>query len=155
MADPNPERQFGIQRIFSKDISFETPNSPQIFTEKWEPIVEFNLSSNTQSLDENLYEVSLTVTVTVKLGEKTAYLVEVCQAGIFTISGLGEQEMGSMLGSFCPNLLFPYAREAVSNLVTKGGFPLMLLTPVNFDAIYAQHVEQMKQKQAPGSNSVN
>ncbi|BBA36592.1 preprotein translocase subunit SecB [Methylocaldum marinum] len=139
-----PEKQFILQKIYVKDVSFETPNSPDIFTLKWEPKVEFNLSSNAQRLQENLFEVSLTTTVTVKLGEKTAYLVEVCQAGIFAMAGFDEQELGPLIGSYCPNVLFPYAREAVSDLVTKGGFPPLLLAPINFDALY---VQQMQQKQ--------
>jgi preprotein translocase subunit SecB len=147
------EKQFALQKLYIKDVSFETPNSPAVFTQKWEPKVEFNLASNVQSLQEGLYEVSLTVTVTVTLEEKTAYLVEVSQAGIFTISGFSEQELSPMIGSFCPNILFPYAREAVSDLVIKGGFPPMLLAPVNFDALYMQHVQQ---QQAPaGNTSVN
>jgi preprotein translocase subunit SecB len=151
----NPEeKQFSIQKIYTKDISFETPAAPKIFTEKWEPAVEFNLGTNVESLDNNLYEVSLTVTVTVKTGDNTAYLVEACQAGIFSLNGFSEQEMGPMLGSFCPNILFPYAREVVSDLVAKGGFPQLLLAPVNFDALYAQH-QQQAQQQTPGSNSVN
>ena len=156
MADKQPEneKQFSIQKIHLKDVSLETPNSPSIFTEKWDPKVEVNLSSNTQPLQNNLFEVSLTATITVKIQDKTAYLVEVCQAGIFSISGLSENEMGPMLGSFCPNLLFPYAREVVSDLVIKGGFPPMLMAPVNFDAVYAQHLKQMKEK--PSSNiSIN
>ena len=155
IVEPNAEKQFSIQKIHVKDVSFEAPNSPQIFTQTWEPNVEFNLSSSAQSLQDDLYEATLSVTVTVKIGDKTAYLVEVCQAGIFSISGLTEQELGPMLGSFCPNLLFPYAREVISDLVTKGGFPPMLLAPVNFDALYAQHTEQIKQNQTPPSNTIN
>ena len=149
MAEENnqPSKQFAIQRIYLKDVSVETPNSPQVFTEKWEPKVEFNLSSNAEKLKDELFEVALTTTVTVKLDEKTAYLIEVCQAGIFTVNGFEENELGPMLGSYCPNLLFPYAREAVSDLVTKAGFPPMLLAPVNFDALYAQHAQQMQQQQ--------
>jgi len=148
------EKQFSIQKIYTKDISFETPESPKIFTEKWEPTVDFNLGTNVESMEDNLYEVSLTVTVTVKTADKTAYLVEVCQAGIFTLKGFTEQETGSMVGSFCPNILFPYAREVVSDLVAKGGFPQLLLAPVNFDALYSQHLQQAQQ-QTPGSNTVN
>ncbi|CCE22134.1 protein-export chaperone SecB [Methylotuvimicrobium alcaliphilum] len=156
MAEENnpAEKHFSIQKIYTKDISFETPNSPKIFTEKWEPKVDFNLGTNVQTLENDMYEVSLTVTVTVKCGESTAYLVEVCQAGIYALKGFSEEEMGPMVGSFCPNILFPYAREAVSDLVAKGGFPQLLLAPVNFDALYAQHLQQAKQ-QAPGSNKVN
>ncbi|QSA96019.1 protein-export chaperone SecB [Methylococcus sp. EFPC2] len=150
------EKQFALQKLYVKDVSFETPNSPAIFTQKWEPQVEFNLSSNAKGLQENLFEVSLTVTVTVKLEDKTAYLVEVSQAGIFTLGGFNEQELGPLLGSFCPNILFPYAREAVSDLVIKGGFPPLLLAPVNFDALYSQHIQQgQPQPSAPGSSSVN
>ncbi len=147
------EKQFALQKLYIKDVSFETPNSPAVFTQKWEPKVEFNLASNAQTLQENLYEITLTVTVTVKLEDKTAYLVEVSQAGIFTMAGFEEQELAPMIGSFCPNILFPYAREAVSDLVIKGGFPPMLLAPVNFDALYMQHVQQ--QQAAPSSHSVN
>lgn len=150
------EKQISIQKIHVKDVSLETPNSPSIFTEAWDdPKVEINLSSNAQSLQKNLFEVSLTITVTVKVNKKTAYLVEVCQAGIFSVSGLTEAEMGPMLGSFCPNLLFPYAREVVADLVSKGGFPPMHLAPVNFDALYAQHIERIKAQQGPATHSIN
>jgi preprotein translocase subunit SecB len=148
------EKQFSIQKIYTKDMSFETPNSPKIFTEKWEPSVDFNLGSHVEPLENSLYEVALTVTITVKSGDKTAYLVEINQAGIFALSGFTDQEMGPMVGSFCPNILFPYAREAVSDLVAKGGFPQLLLAPVNFDALYAQHLHQAQQ-QAPGSDTIN
>lgn len=156
MAEENNtvEKQFSIQKVYTKDISFESPNTPKIFTEKWEPAIDFNLGTHVTPLENSLYEVALTVTITVKLGEATAYLVEVNQAGIFTLTGFTDQEMGPMVGSFCPNILFPYAREAVSDLVTKGGFPQLLLAPVNFDALYAQHIQQLQQ-QAPGSDAIN
>ncbi|MFM8333265.1 MAG: protein-export chaperone SecB [Candidatus Methylumidiphilus sp.] len=154
MAEEQQAKQFIIQKIYLKDVSFETPNSPVIFTQKWEPKVDFNLSSNAQALENGLFEVSLTVTITVKLDDKTAYLAEATQAGVFTITGFEEQEMGPMIGSYCPTILFPFAREAVSDLVTKGGFPPMLLAPVNFDALYMQHVQQ-QQNAAPGSTSLN
>lgn len=140
MADEN--KQFAIQKLYVKDVSFESPNAPHIFTEKWEPKVDFQLNSSAHPLQEHLYEVGLTVTITVKLEEKTAYLIEVCQAGIFALVGFGEEELGPMLGIFCLNVLYPYAREAVSDLVVKGGFPPLLLAPVNFDALYAQHLQQ-------------
>lgn len=157
MAEQNTaeEKQFSIQKIYTKDISFETPSSPNIFTEKWEPNVEFNLSTNVNVLENNLTEVTLTVTVTVKCKETTAYLVEVTQAGIFSLIGFSDQEMGPMLGSFCPNILFPYSREVVSDLVAKGGFPQLLLAPVNFDALFAQHMQQQQAQQAPSTNTVN
>ncbi len=149
------EKQFAIQKIYTKDISFETPNSPSIFTHKWEPAVDFNLSTQVTPLDNSFYEICLMVTITVKCGDLTAYLVEVNQAGIFAIVGFDEQEMGPMVGSFCPNILFPYARETVSDLATRGGFPQLLLAPVNFDAVYAQHMQQLQQQQIPGSETIN
>lgn len=142
-----PSREFALQRIYVKDISFETPNSPTIFTEEWKPESNLNLNSNVTKLENDLYEVVLTVTVTTKIGDKTAYLVEVLQGGIFTIRNFPEEEMGHMLGAYCPNVLFPYAREVVSDLVSKGSFPQLLLTPVSFDALYAQHMQEQAQKE--------
>lgn len=155
MAEENsvPEKQFAIQKIYTKDVSFETPNTPQIFTQKWEPAVDFNLGTNVETLENGVYEVALTVTATVKCNDTVAYLAEVCQAGIFALVGFDDNEMGPMMGSFCPNILFPYAREAISDLVTKGGFPQLLLAPVNFDALYAQHIQQLQQ--APSSAAIN
>jgi preprotein translocase subunit SecB len=147
------EKQFSIQKIYIKDMSFETPNSPKIFIGKWEPTVDFNLGTQVSPLEDSMYEVALTVTITVKSENATAYLVEVNQAGIFSLAGFTDAEMGPMLGSFCPNILFPYAREAISDLVTKGGFPQMLLAPVNFDALYSQHIHQAQQ--TPGSDAIN
>lgn len=138
--------QFAIQRIYTKDISFETPNSPGIFTEKWEPQVNVDLNSSGTKLAEGVFEVVLALTVTAKLGEKTAYLAEVQQAGVFGMEGFSEQDLGGMLHSFCPNILFPYAREVVSDLVSKGSFPQLLLAPINFDALYAQHLQQQQAK---------
>lgn len=153
-TNTNQDKQFSIQKIYTKDISFETPNAPKVFTSKWEPSVDFNLGTNVEPMEDNLFEVTLTVTVTVKTEDKTAYLVEATQAGIFTLAGFNDQEMGPMLGSFCPNILFPYAREVVSDLVNKGGFPQLLLAPVNFDALYAQHLQQAQQ-QAAGAEKLN
>ena len=146
------DKQFALQKIYVKDISFETPNSPGVFTEKWEPSVNIELNSNGKTLAQDVHEVVLGITITAKVGEKVAYLCEVHQAGIFTVKGFDEQEIGSMLGSYCPNVLFPYAREAISDLVTKGGFPQLLLAPVNFDAIYMDHVKK-QQAQAADSPS--
>jgi len=157
MSDENqagaPEREFNLQRIYVKDVSFETPDSPAIFTQEWKPESNLNLNSNVNKLGENTYEVVLTVTVTTKVDGKTAFLVEVQQAGIFLVSGFPENEMGHMMSAYCPNLLFPYAREVVSDLVNKGSFPQLLLTPVNFDVLYAQHMQEQQQKaqQAEGS----
>jgi preprotein translocase subunit SecB len=155
MAETNGvgEKQFAIQKIYTKDISFETPNAPKIFTLKWEPALDFNLGTHVDALDNSMFEVTLTITVTVKIADSTAYLVEVNQSGIFSVAGFSEQEMGPMLGSFCPNILFPYAREVVSDLVGKGGFPQLILAPVNFDALYMQHIQQSQV--APESKSLN
>jgi preprotein translocase subunit SecB len=139
------EQQFALQKIYLKDVSFETPYSPQVFMEKWEPSVNVEIQTAGKTLTENVHEVVLTITITAKVGENTAYLAEVQQAGVFTVSGFNDAERGHMLGSFCPNILFPYAREAISDLVGKGGFPQMLLAPVNFDALYAQHLQQAQQ----------
>lgn len=139
------EKQFTLQKIYVKDLSFETPNSPGIFTENWEPNVNVELNTNGKLLAPDVHEVVLGITITTKIGEKVAFLCEVHQAGVFTVKGFGEQELGPMLGSYCPNLLFPYAREVVSDLVSKGGFPQMLLAPVNFDAIYLDHLKKQEQ----------
>lgn len=141
------DKQFALQKIYVKDLSFETPNSPGIFTEKWEPNVNIELNTNGKSLSADVHEVVLGITITAKVGEKVAYLCEVHQAGVFTVKGFNEQELGPMLGSYCPNVLFPYAREVISDLVTKGGFPQMLLAPVNFDAIYMDHMKKQQQQQ--------
>ncbi|MCG7900659.1 MAG: protein-export chaperone SecB [Candidatus Thiodiazotropha lotti] len=137
-----PNREFAVQRIYTKDISFETPNSPAVFQQEWKPETGVNLNTEVNKLNDDVFEVTLTVTVTTKLGEQTAYLAEVKQAGIFTAKGFPEQEMGPLLGAFCPNQLFPYVREVVSDLITKGSFPQMVLQPVNFDMIYAQHQQE-------------
>lgn len=152
--------QFILQKIYVKDLSFETPNSPEIFMQKWEPDVNVELNTNGKMLEENVHEVVLGVTVTAKLEDKTAYLVEVHQAGIFTISGYAPADKEGMLGSYCPNILFPYAREVISDLVNRGGFPQMLVQPVNFDAIYQEHLKKRAQAEAQagageGSDSVH
>ncbi len=144
--------QFGVQRIYLKDSSFEAPNVPDIFREQWKPQINLDLNTRSQKLktegDEGLYEVVLALTVTAKLGEKTAFLAEVQQAGIFKIDGLEGQALHQTLGAFCPNLLFPYARQAVDNMVIGGSFPALMLAPVNFDAIYAQSVQQQAKQRA-------
>ena len=131
---------FEIKKVYTKDMSLDTPNSPQVFTVEWNPDVNVQLHTDANKLDEQFFEVTLTVTVTTKLEERTAYLVEVQQAGIFQLAGIGDDDLGPVLGSMCPGILFPYAREAVSDLITRAGFQPMLLTPVNFDAMYYQHV---------------
>jgi len=150
-AQNDNSKEFVIQKIYLKDVSFETPNTPGIFQQKWEPEVSLQLGNSAVTLGEDVHEIILTVTVTAKLKDDTAYLCEIKQAGIFTIKGYSDQDMGLMAGSYCPNILFPYAREAVSDLVVKGGFPQMLLAPVNFDALYQQHMQQQSQEAAPAT----
>jgi preprotein translocase subunit SecB len=150
---PENNREFALQRIYLKDASFEAPNAPGIFQLEWEPESNVNLNSSANAMGNDYYEVVLNITLTTKVGDKTAYLVEVQQAGIFLIKGFSEQEMGPMIGSYCPNVLFPYAREAISSLASKGSFPQMLLAPFNFDALYAQHLEELKKKQVAGAES--
>ncbi|MBT8420589.1 MAG: protein-export chaperone SecB [Gammaproteobacteria bacterium] len=142
----DPPSQFAIHRIYVKDISFEAPNSPSIFHAEWKPDVDIQLLTDALRVEADVYEASVRVTVTVKIKDKTAFLVEVNQAGIFGIGGLSEDRLKYMLGSFCPNILFPYVRETVSDLVTRGGFPQLLLSPVNFDAMYAKHLQENQQK---------
>lgn len=146
--DDANKRQFSIQKIFIKDMSFESPAAPKVFTEKFEPEVNLNIASNATPLNETLYQVVLTVTATIRKGEQVIYLAEIQQAGIFSAKGFPDAERGQILGSYCPNILFPYAREAISDIVTKGGFPQLLLQPVNFDALYAQHVQKQRAEAA-------
>ena len=128
----------GIVRVYLKDVSFETPNSPEIFRQQFKPEVNLQLNTGVKELENNLFEVVLTVTVTSKEGDKTGFLAEVQQAGIFELKGIDDTHKDSILGAYCPNTLYPYAREAISSLIVKGGFPPVLLSPINFDALYAQ-----------------
>lgn len=144
----NQEPQFAVQRIYIKDLSLESPNAPAIFTKQWQPELHMDLATNTKKLDDNVHEVVLTVTATVKVEKETAFLVEVKQAGVFTLSGFDDNQVRPMLGSYCPNLLYPYARQVVTDAVMKAGFPQLYLAPVNFDALYAQHQEEVA-KAAP------
>ncbi|MDO8953293.1 MAG: protein-export chaperone SecB [Gammaproteobacteria bacterium] len=138
--------EFTIQKIFTKDVSFESPNAPLIFKDQWQP--EANVDINTQSTthEENQYEVTLSLTVTVKVEGKTAFLVEVKQAGIFGIVGVSAEQLGHILGAYCPATLFPYAREAVGSIVGRGGFPPLSLAPVNFDMLYQQSLAETQVK---------
>lgn len=138
------EPQFIIQRIYAKDISFESPHAPHVFAEEWQPETNLQLNTNVNPLNDEHYEVELILTVTVKSKEQTAFLVEVNQAGVFYITGYEEDYKNQLLASYCPTSLFPYAREAIASLVSKGGFPEMHLSPINFDALYAQRLEEQK-----------
>lgn len=137
-----PEQNLVIQRIYVKDISFESPDSPQNFTQQWQPEVNIELSTEGQTLQNDNYEVILKVTVTAKNDDKTAFLAEVHQAGIFTLTGFDDEQRGHVLGSYCPNVLFPYIREAISEMIIRGGYPTIYLTPVNFDALYQEQQQQ-------------
>ena len=145
--------QFEVQRIFVKDLSFESPNTPHTFVEEWKPEVSLNLETKSNRIQDHLHEVILSVTATVTSSKKTAFLIEVHLSGVFMVKGFPNEQLHQMLGSFCPNILFPYAREIVSDVVVRGGFPQLILAPVNFDALYAQHME--KQGTGEGSKTTN
>jgi len=140
--------RFVIQKIYTKDVSFESPNSPEIFRDEWKPKLDLQLGNEYRRIDDENHEITLTVTVTAKVEDKTAFLVEVKQAGIFSLTGYSDEEMGPLVGSYCPNTLFPFVREVVSDVVTKGGFPQLVLSPVNFDAMYMHQMEQAKAQAA-------
>ncbi|MEO7050504.1 MAG: protein-export chaperone SecB [Rhodanobacter sp.] len=145
--------QLVVQKIYVKDVSFEAPNAPQIFQEIDEtsqPQVQLNLAQKATDLGGDLYEVALSLTLTCTVGERTAYLAEVEQAGVFGIAGFNETDRAGIIGSYCPNLLFPYARQVISSMVLEGGFPPFLLQPINFDALFAeQQRRNMGGDQAP------
>lgn len=149
---------FNVQSVYVKDQSFEAPHSPQIFNEEWKPKINFDLQTHSGKLseDDGIYEVVLHITVTVKIGEgdkeKTAALIEVKQAGAFVIQNFKEEEVKQVLATMCPTILFPFCREVVSSSATRGGFPQLVLPPINFDAMYAKHLEEMKQKETTGVN---
>ncbi|ADU71176.1 protein-export chaperone SecB [Erwiniaceae bacterium L1_54_6] len=138
------EMQFQIQRVYTKDVSFEAPNAPQVFQKEWEPEVKLDLDTASSQLADEVYEVVLRVTVTASVGEETAFLCEVQQAGIFTISGIEGTQMAHCLGAYCPNILFPYARECITSLVSRGTFPQLNLAPVNFDALFMNYLQQQQ-----------
>lgn len=139
-----------LQKIYIKDVSFETPNAPEIFNEQGQPEIKMNLNQKVKKIADDTYEVVLALTVTCKILEKTAYLVEVQQAGVFSVANFEENVLHQTLGSYCPNVLFPYARQMISDLVMNGGFQPLLLQPVNFDQLYAQ---QMQQAQAQAESA--
>jgi preprotein translocase subunit SecB len=143
--------QFQIQKLYTKDVSFELPNAPQIFQESGQADVKMTLSQRVEGLGENIHEVVLTVTVTATVGEKTAYLVEVAQAGIFLVAGFNEQATHAVINTLCPGTLFPYARQTISTLVNDGGFPPLTLQPVNFEQLYAQRMQQLMSEKKQGA----
>ena len=141
MADEQNLPHLALERIYVKDMSLEVPGA-DVFTREWQPELDINLSSAAEKLDDDHYQVILTVNVTANNGGETAFIAEVHQAGIFMLQNIPEEQLGAILGAYCPNVLFPYAREVVSDIVTRGSFPQLLLAPVNFDQAYQQTLEQ-------------
>jgi preprotein translocase subunit SecB len=148
------QAQFQLQKLYTKDVSFELPNAPEIFQDDGQVEIKMNLAQKVEVLAEGIHEVALTVTVTATLGEKTAYLAEVQQAGIFAISGLNEQATHAAINTLCPHTLFPYARRAITDMVGDGGFPPLVLQPLNFDQIYAQRMQEAQQEQATAAEDM-
>jgi preprotein translocase subunit SecB len=148
-AAAEQQAQFTIQKIYVKDVSFEVPNSPQIFNEPGQPQLELNLNQKVARVADGLFEVVLAVTVTCKLADKTVYLAEVHQAGLFGLGGFDDRTLDMMLGTYCPNVLFPYVRQTVGDLVANGGFPPFYLQPINFEALYAEGLRR-RAEQAQG-----
>ncbi|NUS37475.1 MAG: protein-export chaperone SecB [Lysobacter sp.] len=137
---------FTVEKVYIKDVSFEAPGTPQVFNEAGQPQLQMNLNQRVQRLNETAFEVVLGVTLTCTVADKTAYLAEVQQAGVFGLTGFDDQTLDAMLGTHCPNVLYPYARQAVSDLISAGGFPPFLLQPINFDALYAEGLRQRAQQ---------
>jgi preprotein translocase subunit SecB len=148
-ANGNGQPGFAIEKLYVKDASIEVPNAPQIFTERTAPQVGVELGNTAQKLDEGIYEVAIKVTVTAKVGENIAFLVEVVQAGIFAIRNVPDSDLEVIAAITCPNILFPYAREAVSDMVTRAGFAPVLLNPINFEALYMQQKQQAENAGQP------
>ena len=145
-SQETPQQQFAMQRIYSKDVSFESPATPGIFSQQWRPKVNVDLNTKSDKLDDNgNFEVVLTITITAKVEEETAFLVEIQQAGIFLATGFSDNDLRRVLGTAAPTILFPYAREAIDALCVKGGFPPVMLAPVNFDALFQQALAQQAQ----------
>lgn len=159
MTDTTPEQNqaegpaFSVHNVYIKDISYEAPNTPHIFSEEWKPKLDFDLQMGRQVLAEDVHEVVLDVTITVKIGEeeKVAFIVEIQQAGVFSAEGFDENQLQQVLSVTAPGILFPYVREAVSNCVTKGGFPQLVLPPMNFEAMYQQQMQEAQNEVATAS----
>ena len=150
--EQNVQPVFGIEKLYVKDLSLEVPNAPEIFLEREAPQINIQLNTSGRGVGEGVYEVVLTITVTAKVGEKTVFLVEVGQAGIFRIQNVPEDQMEPLIAVACPNILFPYAREAVSDAVTRAGFQPIVLQPVKFEGMYMQRLQE--QAGAPAEASI-
>ena len=146
-------QQFVLQRVYLKDLSFESPGAPAIFRKDYKPQVNVDLRTRSNAIEGDNYEVVLRITITAKLDDETAFLAEVQQAGIFFVRGIEGEELRRILAIYCPNVLFPYARETIDNIVTKGTFPALMLAQINFDALYAQAVQQAQQQAAEGEGA--
>ena len=145
-------QQFAIKKLYVKDVSFESPTSPKSFSfQKWEPKIDLNLGNKQTHIDADMYEAVLSITATVSIENETAFLIEVHQAGLFQIAGFEDEQKSYLLGSQCMNILFPYAREVVSDMSVRGGFPPLVMSPVNFDALYQQHMQQQQGQQDEAS----
>jgi preprotein translocase subunit SecB len=142
MSDAQNQPIFTIEKIYVKDISLEIPNAPQVFLEREQPQVDIQLHHNSTPVEDGVYQTTLTVTVTAKVKDKTLFLVEAGQAGIFIIRNIPAADLDPVLGIACPNILFPYVRETVSDIITRAGFPPIVLNPVNFESLYAQQRQQ-------------
>ncbi|XID74383.1 protein-export chaperone SecB [Alkanindiges sp. WGS2144] len=142
--------QLALERIYAKDISFEVPGA-KVFTKEWQPELNINLSSNAEQIDASHYEVTLKVTVSAENAQETAFIAEVQQAGIFLMENISQEQLPQLLGAYCPSILFPFAREAINDVVTKGSFPQLLLAPINFDAAFAENMARLEQEQATGT----
>jgi preprotein translocase subunit SecB len=144
------EKRISIAKIYLKDFSFESPQAPEIFKSgEWSPKTDLNIRSTHSSVDDDHHEVVLTITVEAKEADKSVFLIELHQAGLFEIAGYENEELGAIIGSFCPNILFPYARESIAGIVQKGGFPEFVLQPINFDALYLQSRQQQATAASP------
>jgi preprotein translocase subunit SecB len=146
--EPQQQPSFGIEKIYIKDLSLEIPHAPDVFLSGEPPQVDVQLHHEGTAISEGMYHVVLTVTLTAKAGEKTVFLVEAAQAGVFQIRNVAEADLQPILATACPNILYPYARETVSTVVARAGFPPVYLAPVNFDAIYLERQRQIKEQQA-------
>ena len=148
------EKTLAVSKIYVKDFSFESPQSPQVFkTGEWKPKTDLNLRSSHTDIEDSIHEVVLTITIEAKDEDNTLFLVELQQAGLFEISGYEGEEFAAIVGTFCPNLLFPYAREAIAGIIQKGGFPEFVLQPINFDALYMQSKQQQEAGEAASAET--
>ncbi|MBI4123425.1 MAG: protein-export chaperone SecB [Betaproteobacteria bacterium] len=150
MTDAQPQQAtFQIEKIYVKDLSLEIPNAPQVFVEQVQPQLEVQINTTAGKFSDPYYEVTVTATVTARAGDRTVFLAEAVQAGIFQLRNVPQEELGPLLGIGCPTILFPYLRETISDLVTRGGFPPVLLSPISFEALYMQRLQQQQSGEGP------